>query len=179
VFYSIAALTLLLGDIPDFNQEIIRKEKELTVVFKEEKSWKNDAAGRGRVLPALQAARPIKAKALAPLLASHLDYTPYDDNLRLRERNDRYPVCPVLVDIGIPAVPALLEVLKRSDPADLDRGGLLTHNLAVSCLREIYEQGGFGPALARQRIELEMAKADPKEAKYLREALQHSQLKKP
>ena len=82
-----------------------------------------------------------------------------------------YPVYETLETIGIASIPSLLDRLKQVDPDDIPGRGQIEHNLLVSLLVKIYAQGGFGPEIARQRIELELKKATGREKKFLQKAL--------
>jgi hypothetical protein len=67
--------------------------------------------------------------------------------------------------------------LKESDPEDRLGSGAQEHVLIVHCLVEIYDQGGGGAELTRQRIELESRKATGQAKKFLLRALEHPRLK--
>jgi hypothetical protein len=164
-------------DLPAFLGECAAQEAALLAFFRDETKWK-DPDHTPATLKYLQAARVLRPRSLAPVLARHIAYNPREaptEKIRLPV-DQRFPVYGVLRSIGVPAVPALLNQLKESDPEDR-RSGQRTHNLLIYCLADLYDQGGSGAALARQRIGLEAEKANGQAKKWLLRALEHPALK--
>jgi hypothetical protein len=151
----------------DFDKET-ELEKQLLARLDNDTIWKD--AGQAKALGQdLEAARSLRSSRLAPVLAKHIGYSPYKLVDQPLPKSTEYPCFDILKRTGTPAVGAILnelKTLKLDDKADKFRQKLL-----VSCLLEIYSEGGFGPELTRQRIELEASKSTEKERKLLQEAL--------
>jgi hypothetical protein len=179
-----ACLVLVPGRPPDtgitmndFMREWEARERVVRSRLHEETLW-SDPARKGDLLQCLQAAGALRAESLAPVLAAHLTYKPRGDAEERRLTIEaRFPVFAALTQIGVPAVPAVLDRLKSADREDRLGTGQQAHNLAVLCLIAIYDQGGYGRALARQRIELESQAATGREKDFLLRALEHPQLR--
>jgi len=111
---------------------------------------------------ALSLAMKLRSKTVAPVLAQHIAYTPFQDHelSRPAPKEVQYPAYAVLKQTGLPAVQALLDQLKSTDYRENRKeNGRQKFMLLVLCIRDIYDEGGHGKALARRRIEIEIEKA--------------------
>ena len=172
-------------------KEIANKETELLAKLKDGNIW-TDPAREDQLLAHLKTVKTLKSPAFVPILIDHFDYK-VQDNIRkfdLKRIEDGSPAIGALTEIGLPAVPALINLLKRdalSDPKALTPS---QRTLVIYCLSTIYDRGGFGThlgqrelagfgtELARKRIELEISKATGKEKAALERVLKHSLFKK-
>ena len=174
----------------DLQKEFAQKEKEILIKLQDEKTWM-EPKNKDSLLSYLEMAKTIRSKAFVPILIPRLAYSPYsEENGKLVSNEVRYPVMNTLKEIGLPAVSALLEVAKNTDPDDgtprgvfkdhdrkVDGKGYVRHWLAVYCLVQIYNQGGFGQDLAKQRIELELKRLPENQHGFLRQALESSPIR--
>ena len=139
--------------------------KAIIAKFSDGKIW-HDENKHDELCKLMETVTILRLKPLAGLLAKHIGYnrgTDKDNPLRNLKR--LYPVYTALKGIGLPSVQPLLDELKKIDP-DLkmrDRLKATTHReefweilmisndrksmLVLSCLAEIYDQGGHGKEL--------------------------------
>jgi len=139
----------------------------LTKKLAEKALWVNPK-NKDKLLGYLKVASILRAKSLSPQLVSRIAYNPYPnrEDKRKRALGEIYPVYGVLINIGAFAVPDLLAELRKTNPKNTgaeDR--YLKHVLLIFCIRDIYDQGGHGTALAKKRLELELAATKDKKAK--------------
>ena len=172
------------GSQADFLKEYQRQEKEIVSKLQDAKLW-SDPKQKDALLEHLAVARLLRSKALVPVLIPHLTYSQFKEGGAYKTVEERYPAMWVLLEIGTPAIPALVEVLKKADPDDdplknavLERKGSGTgaaeHGVALHCIVGIYNQGGYGKDLAKARIELELKAATKDlEKMFLRRALEN------
>lgn len=167
--------TILLVLAP-IQAEPLQQHEERQVVSKlqAEEVWTNTRYEK-TVLECLTFLKANPVPELAPILAKHIAYTtPQLAAGAASVATDvRYPVGPALKNIGIRAVPALIDRLKTVEPDSKPAGTTQEAALLVGCLVEILGQGGHGVELARLRIQLELPKSQGKEKPLLEKALQH------
>jgi len=175
--------------------EAIRQRETLVVKqLKDPALWKA-AAQESRLLANIEFLKAIRSVKAIPLLVGRIDYSPYDPPEGIDRRippEQRYPVFFALVEIGAPVVPELIDTVKKLPPPDYTElnipfeGGHkkigILHNPFVGekrrtvlrCLIAIYNRGGFGKAISKKRLELELAATkDKKDKASLRAALDH------
>lgn len=171
--YLLALTLFCIGDSSD-----MLMSDDLASKLKSEKLW-TDFELQKTLNTYLTAAKKNPTDKVIAVLIEHIDYDIYSYG-GIREKmialEKQYAVVGLLSEIGLPSVPALVDSLKTTDPEDKKNDGERKQWFAIICIRNIYDQGGFGVQLARQRIELEMKKANPKEKKYLERALKHCYL---
>lgn len=177
-------------DIDTFLKQLNDQEHGLLSELENEKLWtdatpqivnnriEKDPSAQQKLLGYLRAAKAMRSVSLVPILARHITYSPYRGIPEKAELSveQKFPAFVALQSIGIPAVSALLERLKAADPEDRLGEGQQTHNLAIFCLVGIYEQGGNGKELTRQRIESELEQTKGKARDFLLKALEHPAL---
>ncbi len=158
------------------SDQYAEQEKLLKQKLDDAELWK-DAKRKDELLRCLKIAGALRAKSITPIIVARISYNP---NTRRKEEKKRplslkHPVYGVLKCIGMPAVPHLLAELKATDPKKAGvEDSYLKHMLLTLCIQDIYEQGGHGRALAKKRLELELAKTKDKKAKAnLQAALDH------
>jgi hypothetical protein len=164
--------------LQEFSAERFQTEHYLLTTLKSRSLW-DDPSQEAKLLQHLKFARAVKAESLNPILVEHINYIPpslQNRPLLPQDLSDFFPAKAALMDIGVSAVPHLLDLLKKTNPAEFDvavdirdrerflaslKGGGLTSRsrLAVVCLIGIYDKGGEGRQLAKRRIELEIAQA--------------------
>jgi len=181
-------------------REYLRRE------LQQESLWimdpENDAGNR-RLLKLLGAVGDLKAADVAPILAREIAYDSMPRGLTF-DRKRTYPAFRALNRLGLAGVHAVLVELKSFDVpehipitkqfkdtktreelnelekqrrAEASRLYYATkQDLLVECLVKIYDEGGFGATMARQRLEYEAAKATGKEKQRLAQALKHPAL---
>ena len=178
------------------------KREELREKLAEKSIW-TDPKQRDTLLSYLNLARRIRARwpnerdvshdprapfdgisyrpeSLVKLLLPHLAYSPNPpkkDAGKPPDLDKQYPVAGTLVALGTVAVPELLDLLKSANPAV--RTGGEKRRLALYCLLGIYGEGGYGPQMVRERIELEIKNTPVKDRGFLAKALESPLLKKP
>jgi len=168
-------------DIGDFVKEHQKREREVMTRLQDPKLW-NDPKQKDSLLEHIAAARAIRSRSFIPILVPHLTYSPFREGNAYMTIEERYPAMAVLLEVGTPSVPALIDVLKKADPDDdpiknivLERKGngtgALEHGVALHCLVGIYSQGGAGKELAKLRIEIEINTAKDLDKMFLRRAL--------
>ena len=173
------------------SQELMRDlrqaETDLLTALKARSLWE-DPAQETNMLQQLQLARVVKAESLIPILVEHINYIPPSFRHGISTKG-MFPSLEVLDEIGLPVVPHLLELLKKTDPAEFDTAdfrdrkaflasikgkGLTSRSrLAILCLIGIYDKAEFGPSLAKRRIELELPAARGTEKLALEKLLLH------
>jgi len=179
VFLSWLAVSGASGD-ESTGEDLVAMHEELVGDLLEKLSddqiW-SDVGCKDALVGLLEAAGALRSDRTVPVLMDHLSYDAYfftqffSRNLPFRKRR---PAAQALAEIGMPAVPYLLDVLKAPEmktAPPLCRGS--RRHLAIGCLISIF--GGFeghGIAMARKRIELELLTASADEATYLKEALE-------
>jgi hypothetical protein len=159
--------------------------------LKPDRVW-SDPRSRESLMGFAQAAGVLRTPAAVPLLVKHLNYDAYPDG---ENRNVppkfKFPAAGALIEIGLPAVPALLELLKSAPPldtnSDTDTESMevimarrdLQQRAAIGllCMVRIYEQGGHGKMMARHLIEEEIKTAKPEVAATLKKLLDWPALK--
>lgn len=163
-------------------KEIEAQKKLVRLFLGNEKMW-DDPSKKSDLLKNLELAGILKVDDLAPVLVKHILFSPNGmDNFSpggVKPIYVKFPVLVVLTRIGLPVVPELVELLKKTDPEDNKKGGSRKRALAIYCLVKIYDRESsiyekkelFGSDLARLRIELEMKKTTDKENEYLSKAL--------
>jgi len=160
-------------------------ETKLVNQFKNDSLW-TDPKQRETLLGLIQAAGVLRTPAAVPVLIDHLNYSPLESLERTRFYSiyEAFPASEALVKVGLPAVPALLEVAKV-DSAKATRQEDRTAT-ALVCIVRIYEQAGegkaadkhvLGKAMARYQIELEIKASQPEVAARLKELLTWPALK--
>jgi hypothetical protein len=137
-----------------------------------------DETRKEELAQCLEEAIAVKSKTLVPVLVKHVGYLPFykpSDAEDLQMKPDSvYPVARVLSSIGLSSVQAILENMKAVDltpkakPVD---PGQLRQYLAstqeqqrrsvglILALKRIYDVGGHGAEMARQRLQLEIGGA--------------------
>lgn len=149
-------------------------EKHLREILESPEMW-DDPNNKDTLREALQIAGALKLDSLVPALASHISYHYREQSKRELPVHIAFPVAGALVQMGFPAVPHLMRILREVDVAGVGR----QRALATYALVTIYEKSGFGREMARHRIELEIAEADEKQQERLRAALESPLLKDP
>jgi len=154
------------------------KGNAVLVKLQDEKLW-TEGARTKELLQNLSAAKSMRTSLLAPVLARHIAYTPFDPPpISLTTTEILHPAYGILVTTGLPAVQAILDQLKVTDYKEqIKEDGPRKHCLLVFSLIDIYNQGGRGSEMARRRIQLELDVTPEKGRDSLLEALKHSQLK--
>ncbi|MBY0526605.1 MAG: hypothetical protein K2R98_24630 [Gemmataceae bacterium] len=176
VFFVFAvSLGQAAKDDPDVLVRELRKREQIVLTrLKEDATW-NDA-NKVELVRMLQFVKDSRSGSFAPVLVKHLDYSPYTSLDRTMPARIRYPAYGALEAIGLPAVQVLLDELKTVDPEEPKGRGRRLHNLIVYCLADIYNAGGYGRILAKQRIDLEIENTPEKDRALLKEAAKHSWL---
>jgi hypothetical protein len=154
-------------------------------VLRDDSVWE-DASRQKDVIAHVQALARLRAMAAVSILVKHIDYSP--DNFQdvvvethPRPTEVRFPVLAALRSIGLPAVQAILDEMKVTDPsppsvtdADARKASEEGARLAKIARRAwklpialamIYAQGEGGHAsqLVRARYEMELQKATPQQ----------------
>jgi len=166
------------NDQDQFFQELAKQQASLLNKLNQAQLW-SDASKEDELLNVLQRCKKLKDAAFVPILIEHVTYE-IRDKIRktsLRTIEEACPVVDVLQEIGLPAVPRLIELLKREYPKEAKSD----QTLIVGCLIGIYErplEKGKRPAasglpMARRRIELEVERSKGKEKLHLEDALKN------
>lgn len=168
-------LSIVLSGVAD-----AQREADLIAKFKQPKLW-TDRALEKTLAGYLDEAKKSYSDGLIDALIERIDHDIYSYpgvRTKVIAVEKQFPVVGVLSEIGPPCVPALIDVLKKVDPSDKkgDPGG--RRMLCIVCLVKVYERGGFGVELAKERIRLEIGKSQGKEKLLLENALKHSFLEK-
>ena len=179
--------------VEDYEKQV----KKLVSELQDGAIW-TDPRNYKKVHRLLETAKVLRAKELATVLSKHITYNDGKHDMRDRPMEVRFPVYAVLKSIGIPSVQPLLRELKKTDPdvtwldklrkfgpGELDKQqkyelsihNQQKYNLILYCLADIYDQGGHGQALAKQRIRLEIKTAKGKARRLLERALKHPALR--
>jgi len=173
----------------DFQDEKVDKLLEehqslcarVAAILQDESSWKEayyakDEAKAKKLLSALNLVPSLSASGIDKVLVQHITYSPFEgqhpDNVTLEMK---FPAYSALVSSGTSAIHELVTILKKVDPnvGEYKDAAKSARHLAVWGLIKIYERGGFGKALARQRLTLEMEKASDEDRKRLDTALRY------
>lgn len=156
-----------------------RYKKEVSGVVSElskPDTWKDavyikNKAKTEELLKYLQLVSVLRCENAEEILIKHIAYNPFEEQkYKYRLPDKEHPAYDALCRIGIRVVESLIELLKL---ADTDIHSDMSYVLSIECLGEIYEQGGYGKKMARQRLLLEIEGAEGKEKEYLKKALQH------
>lgn len=134
-------------------QESLIKEK-----ISDDTYWKDDAR-KNELLICLEKVTVLRLSSVAIILTPHIAYNPNpqrNNRTRLLPFEIMYPVYKALSSIGIPAVPSLIEEIKKNNQKNGTEESRQKHVLLVSCIRNIYKQGGFGVVLAQKRLQFEL-----------------------
>lgn len=171
-------------------EEYDKSVHQLFEILKDPEIWKSDAR-RIILLSSLDVAKKLRAETLVPILVKHVAYIPPQrEGIRARPLTQKCPVLRVLVEIGLPAVHLVLkeiketEGIKETDEIDekvvtellkaANEDILNKPTILLLCLKEIYDKAGYGNAMAKKRLELELAATkDEKEKANLQAALAH------
>ena len=164
-------------DVERINQQLAELRTALLDALKEDSLWESDDR-RDELILRLEQARLMRAPEASSILVTRIAYKPYGEKGdALLPLGLRFPAYAAIVDIGIPAVPALLEKLLVVDPDDRINDGQQASNLVIHCLVAIFEVGGNGAAMTRRRLELEAAQKVGTEKDRLLRALRHPMLR--
>jgi hypothetical protein len=139
------------ADLERLAKEAASQRARLCAKLADEKLW-SEPENEKELLACLKAARVFPDPKLVAMLAPRIAYSPYTVMEPLKPIEDLAPVYGVLLNIGLPALPAAVERLKHVDP-DSDDARLLTRLLV-----KVYDQAGFGKDIAIQRLELELSR---------------------
>jgi len=194
--YAMTVCVLMGVQFPQENQNSakfkdfpVNPQEAETWLFKklqQESLW-SDPEGEVFLLECLTLAANIRAKSVAPIMAHNIQHI----DTRFRRFNTRVMPCYYgLKVIGLDAVEPILAEIESFDatgppipgktPEDMlknaralaDRADRVhKQRLLVYCLIEIYDVGGHGKVLARQRIHLQAEKATGQKQERLMEAL--------
>jgi hypothetical protein len=110
------------------------------------------------------------ARQLVPFL--NLNSPKDDPREALVGRGTGQPIASMLVQIGLPAVPALLDQL--SQHTDDTPEGREHRERAVRCMVEIYDEGGDGRRMTNERIKLYAEDWPPNARKQILSALDYT-----
>jgi hypothetical protein len=144
-----------------------------------------DPKQRDTLIGLIRAAGAIRSQAAVPIMIKHLHYDAAEQDQTQVLIEEEFPAAGALIKIGIPAVPAILELAKSAPPRDVRpdpsvekieemwaRHDLtLRVDIGLTCLVQIYEQGGHGKMMARHLIEEEIKTAKPETAATLKKLL--------
>lgn len=157
---QVVVLCVVGAHVADLVNEVKTKEAEIVEALQSRTLWEYETE-RDTLLGYIETVRQLRLSAAAPILAEHLTYgglEPFE--LHPLPIEKKFLVCPVLVAIGSPSVPYLIERLSIVDPDDELGTGARQHALAIWCLVEIYGPGDNGQKLAKLRIELAAEEAE-------------------
>jgi len=181
--FSVAAQTS--PDIPELKDKYSSAKKYLIQELGKAELWA-DRAQNGVLTKHLVVAEWLRTDSLAPVLAKNIAYRAELPLIGpIRRRDQAFPAYAALRNIGLLAVKSIIVELKALDPnrkrsdkkAEHFSDPLLIRNLLVYCLVEIYDQGGHGRDLARQRIDLEIRNSIGTDKQRLINILDHPSLK--
>ena len=153
-------------------------EETLAQAIKDPTLWK-DSAQKDTLLEHLRLLGRLKTSSAIPTLIEHIDFhSAYGrPTTPLMKTEVLYPVVGALRQVGVAAIPQILETLKTTDPSDSKKSNQQRVSLLLYSLILIYDQGGEGEAMARERIQIEIKKAKtPQAEKLLRGLLGHPHL---
>jgi hypothetical protein len=148
---------------------LAEQEKRILEYLKNDASW-TDRKNRSKTTEYVRMGGDLRSSTLVPILVRNITFSS-TDGIGLKSISYYYPAYGALKKIGMPSVAPILQRLK-DDGADegLDA---MERNYLISCLVDIYEQGGFGVEITRLRITEEMKKADAKQKANLEQVLKH------
>ena len=185
--FVLVASSLLLSQAPQkldppkmeagaFLIEVQKQQARLATIFQDAKLWEK-AAKKRDLIDSLEASKLLPSVDLASNLVTRIDFRRYpldgfDPQKRL-SLEETYPVYDALKCMGVCVVPALLRQLGKIDPENRIDEEDVQHNLLVNCLVAIYEQGGSGIVIARERLNLEIGPVAGTERDRLKVALAH------
>jgi hypothetical protein len=176
--YRSSLMMVLLAAFPVIAAD---KEADLVAKFKQPKLW-TDPAQQQTLNGYLDEVRKTPTNTLLNGLLEHIDYDIYSYpgvRQKMIAPAKQFPVVGILDAKGASAVPLLIDFLKKTDPDDKKGNGERRQGLAIIALQNIYEEGGFGRELARERLKLEIAKSKDKEKDFLQKALKHPFINRP
>lgn len=176
-------------------KDLSAAKAEVTSKLKDDAIWL-DPKKEEVLIEFLDRAAVLRPVELAPVLAQNVNFE-REFFFGQVPRDLKFPAYNALKAIGTQAVIPILRELRSFDAEDyavktpedgIKKVNEILHlkhrawkqhkqTMLVHCLIEIYDQGGFGKALARQRIELETEKVTGKEKERLLKALQHPAFK--
>jgi len=155
-------------------------ESELLSKLKNESLWRDPARSEA-LASALKQASFHSTPGVIEFLVDRIDYDTYSlpgaRTTKFVSVEKRFLVCGALEDLGVKAVPALVAMLKKTDPNEREGNGAQRRTLGIITLKGIYDAGGHGRELALERLRLELAKAKGVEKELLQKAMDHALLK--
>jgi hypothetical protein len=151
-------------------------EAKLVAQLKDPAAWTDPKRGES-TQKLVQVAGTIRSRAAVSILVEHLEWTlPGVHFVNAGSIDFVEPVPAALKNIGMSAVPALMEVLAGPPPDRATKADLETlTRTALACLMGIYEVGDRGTEMARYRLNLEAAKSTGPRKERLEQALKHIQ----
>jgi hypothetical protein len=145
-----------------------RAEGDIVKQLNDKALWV-DPDRKDMLLGLIRTAGTLRLPAAVPSLAQNISFSlPAGQNkLHMQPISLQFPASGALVQIGLPAVPALIEVAKADPKSDQDVGRKIT--IALRTLIDIYAQGFDGrmadkrvmaKSMARYRIQMAMQGAE-------------------